>query len=228
MKALSLARLLPLAGIMAFSLCSAWALFNLFNSKAMHPTLLYALPAVLVELVAAAAIYMLVERLKMLTLSNQAKQDMRFNRLIAGVLGILAFIPLGVSTWANAIEFRDNLLGFVFPTCTVICAVLSAVPHAIETHQRLRREEKEASKRNKENKRRRRETKNRERETREKMLGNLGSARETLRAIAENPDATQAQIAQAVGISRRTVVNHIGKLEEMGLIERNGKGVRVL
>lgn len=61
-----------------------------------------------------------------------------------------------------------------------------------------------------------------------RTLAALGQEAATLKAYLENPGATQAQIAAVVGCSRRTVGNHLSKLEQAGAIRRNGQGIEVL
>jgi hypothetical protein len=50
----------------------------------------------------------------------------------------------------------------------------------------------------------------------------LGSARKTLDFHLENPDATQERIAEALGITDRSVRNHLKKAKELGLLN-NGR-----
>ena len=52
--------------------------------------------------------------------------------------------------------------------------------------------------------------------------------RATLQAFAADPHATQADVGQAVGVSRATVGNYLAELEDMGKVKRNGQGVEVL
>ena len=56
----------------------------------------------------------------------------------------------------------------------------------------------------------------------------LGNARETVRYFASNPTATHAQAANELGISRRTVGNHLARAETQGAIQRGEQGVMVL
>ena len=59
-------------------------------------------------------------------------------------------------------------------------------------------------------------------------LGSLRAELRTLRAVIGNPDASQMQIAEIAGCSRRTVANHMRRLEQAGIIRKNGNGIEVL
>ena len=49
----------------------------------------------------------------------------------------------------------------------------------------------------------------------------------TLWVCLEHPDATQVQVAEIAGISRRTVSNHLARLDKAGIAHRNGNGIEV-
>jgi DNA-binding transcriptional ArsR family regulator len=62
----------------------------------------------------------------------------------------------------------------------------------------------------------------------EARLATLGSERKTLRQYQETPDATQAEVAEMLEVSERTIRNHLQKLEEAGAVRRNGGGIEIL
>jgi predicted XRE-type DNA-binding protein len=45
---------------------------------------------------------------------------------------------------------------------------------------------------------------------------------------AENPDLTQGEVAEVIGVSRPTVSNYLSEVEGQGLVKRNGSGVQVI
>ena len=59
------------------------------------------------------------------------------------------------------------------------------------------------------------------------FMSKLGKEIETLQACLENPGMTQEQVAKVVGVSRRTVSNHLARLEQAGAIRRNGNGIEL-
>jgi len=128
-------RNIPLGGVFAFALASIWSLFQMFNNRALHPTLLYWIPAGLVEIVTAWLTYQAVESVRKITRSNISKQERRFNIVLASVCGALALPTLIVSVAANRYEFQgDYGLALLFPISCVACAVATAIPR-IKTHQ---------------------------------------------------------------------------------------------
>ena len=62
----------------------------------------------------------------------------------------------------------------------------------------------------------------------DKVLAELGKSGDILAQFLDNPTLTQAEAAQALGLSRQTVGYHLSKLEDAGIIKRNGQGVEVL
>ena len=62
----------------------------------------------------------------------------------------------------------------------------------------------------------------------DKVLAELGKSGDILAPFLDNPALTQAEVAQMLGLSRQTVGYHLGRLEEAGVIKRNGHGVEVL
>lgn len=224
---------LPVLGIVAFSLCSINSVAHLFLSRARNPTPVLWLAAGLVEIVTAWIVYQVVETLRKVTKSNISKQDRKFYSLVLAMFIILAIPPLGLSVTANALEFGDVGLGCIFPLLSVACAVGSALPQTAMKFEKGKEDAKAEAAKAKERKRKERERKAKASQAQAqqelvKRLANLGNARETLRQYAANPGATQASIAQELGISRQAVGHHLKALEQAELIERNGQGVQVL
>lgn len=226
---------LPIVGIVAFSLCSVWSLYQLFTSKAAHPTPLLWLPAVLVELVTAWAVYQVTEHVRTLTRSNLSKQDRRFYSIVAGVFLLVALPTLGASVWANYLEFGNLLLGLLFPVASIGCAVGASIPQAVSRFEQARANERQEAQA--ERKQRAKERKERERQAQaarkqrqdfDKLVSNLGNAGATLAQYAANPTQSQSSVAQTLGITRQAVSQHLVKLEQEGIIKRNGNGVEIV
>jgi len=212
---------IPILGIVAFSLCSTWALFNLFHGAALHPTPLYWLPAVLVELVTAGIVSQIVSVVRSLTKSNISKQDRRFFRVIVLWLLVVALPLLSLSVSANALEFRNVLLGVVFPLASIGCAVLAAIPGSLEKFEQQRAQErKEQDEERKE--------KERERQHEADLQQKLGRAAAVYALYRNNPTLTQANAGEKLGVSRQTVSYHLSKLAEEGLMRANGNGWEVV
>lgn len=228
---------LPIAGILAFSGCSVSALAHLFFSRAVRGTWLFWAAALLVELCTAWLIWSVVETARKVTKSNISRQDKRFYSTILVTFLILAIPPLAVSVIANTIEFGgDVLLGSLFPTLSIACAVGAGLPETIKKHESQR--QVEASQKQAERKQRQAERKKvaraeqeeaRKRQERGKLLASLGNAEATFVKLCQDPTQSQASIAQDLSISRQAVGQHLNKLEELGAIERgNGQGVVIL
>lgn len=215
-----LVKRLPLAGIVAFSLCSTYSLYQLLNRSARHPTPLFWIPSVLVELVTAWAVYQIVEQARRVTLSNILKQDRRFYALILAAYVVVAVPTLAASVWANTLEFGNVILGLLFPVSSIGCAVGVALPDTLSRYERRKREASEEQKAERQRKRAERQRAQEQRQ----QLATLGKAAETLRLLAANPRQTQATIGEALGITRQAVGKHIERLEKAGAIKRNGAG----
>src|SRR5512139_192805 len=127
---------LPAAGIVAFSGCSVNALAGLLLERASHPTPMLWFAAALVELTTAWLVYQVVEQVRKVTKSNISKQDRRFYVLVLAAFALLAAPSLSLSVWANALEFGNLALGFVFPLLSVGCAVGLALPDAVTRHEK--------------------------------------------------------------------------------------------
>jgi len=237
---------LPVAGILAFSLCSTWSVYNLLYDHAAHKTWLYWLPAVLVEIVAAWTVAQVVEQVRELTRSKLSKQDRRFYGIITGAFVLVAAPLVSLSVWANTVEFGNVFLGVIFPVSCIGCAIGAALPQVTATRQKqkeservqaaeeraerkaAREAEQEAQRVEREAKEVAREAERIEAATQAQRWEGLGREMVTARYFESNPTATQATAAGALGISRRTVGNHLAALETAGLIRRNGQGVEII
>jgi DNA-binding transcriptional ArsR family regulator len=60
-----------------------------------------------------------------------------------------------------------------------------------------------------------------------RKLAELGKSGEILTPFLDNPMLTHSAAAQILGVTRQVVSYHLGKLENAGVIERNGNGVRL-
>ena len=211
-------RALPVVGILAFALCSTWSVYNLLNTHAAHPTALYWLPAVLVEIVTAWTVAQVVAQVRELTKTRLSKQDRRFYAIITGAFVLVAAPLVGLSVWGNAVEFGNIFLGIIFPVSCIGCAVGAALPDVMATHRKRKEKEAEAAAAE----RAARETERNQTATLEQRWEAMGTARGTARYFTDNPAATQASAAVALGMSRRTVGNHLAALEKAGLFWRKG------
>jgi len=235
---------LPLLGILAFSGCSVNALANLLLARAAHPTPWLWGAAALVELTTAWLVYQVVEQARMVTRSRISKQDRRFYGLMLGAFAVLTVPSLALSVWANALEFGSPALGLVFPMLSVGAAVGAALPATVSRHEKGKAEAKaEADRKRAEADRQRAERQaetirqqleaerklaERDRQRAVAALENLGNMAETLKLYLERPKATQSEAAATLGMSERTIRNHLGRLEDMGIVKRNGRGVELL
>jgi len=59
-------------------------------------------------------------------------------------------------------------------------------------------------------------------------VAELGNALRTVRWFAGNPKATQGEAAADLGISRRTVSDHLKRAKQAGIVKVNGQGVEIL
>jgi DNA-binding transcriptional ArsR family regulator len=229
---------LPIFGVVAFSLSSVWSLYHLFVGNARHPTGLFWAPATLVELVTAWLVYNSVQMTRQVTQSKISRQDRRFYAVMLALNLALMVPTLGVSVWANKVEFQSWWLGSLFPVASIACAVAVAIPDAVKRRENHRKQERqEAEKKRKQRERERQEAEARAeserqeaetaRKEKETTLESLGNAAATYQLYLETPEATQAEIAERAGISKRTVRNHLNVLEAAGLISRNGDGVHI-
>lgn len=133
---------LPILGIVAFSGCSVHALAYLFFATAEHDTRWFWSAAVLVEICTAWLMWSVVETMRRVTKSNISKQDRRFYTIILVVFLVLSIPSLSVSVVANVNEFGgDVLLGLLFPTLSVACAVGAGLPETVKKYEKQREAE---------------------------------------------------------------------------------------
>jgi DNA-binding transcriptional ArsR family regulator len=60
-------------------------------------------------------------------------------------------------------------------------------------------------------------------------LDNLGqTTKGVLAVLTDNPGATHSEIAQALGVTKQTASYHVGRLGDLGLIDRSNGNVRVV
>ena len=215
-----LGKRLPVGGIVAFSLCSTWSLYYLFSGRAAHPTPLYWLPAVLVELVTAWVVAQIVGQARQLTKSNLSKQDRRFFFIILIAFVLVALPLVSVSVWANTLEFSSLVLGALFPVASIGCAVGAALPIVVaKFDERKAKERKERAEARKETaKVAAKEAK------RAQKMENLGKSAEIFALMQAEPGLSHAEMAERLGKTRQTVSYHVKRLEKMGIMGGNGTG----
>lgn len=227
----------PLLGILGFSLCSVHALAHLLMGRAAHPTSLYWLAAGLVESVTAWLVWATVGQFREVTQSNIKNQDRRFYGVMFVLLLILGVPSVSASIVANALEFGDTLLGLLFPSLCVGCAVGAAVPDAVRSYKRARAEEKARERADKEA----REAEKAEKEAArlaavEARLGaekaqevadlarkvaGLGAAGAAFDLLNANGAMRIADLAQELGKSPSSVRGYVTRLVEAELAERD-------
>jgi len=127
---------LPTLGIFAFALASTWSLYQFFNNHAIHPTWLYWIPAVLVEIVNAWLTQQAVGALYIVTRSNAQKQDKRFYGIVALISGVLCIPTFVASVQANLFEFGGEFwLALLFPVAVIGCAIGAQIPRSVERYK---------------------------------------------------------------------------------------------
>lgn len=235
---------LPVVGILAFSMCSVSAVHNLFATSATNAIEAFWFAALLVELVTAWLVMQVVGMARKTTLSNISKQDKRFYGGLLIAFVVLAFPSLALSVQANRVEFGGNWgLGLVFPGLSVACAIGAAIPGALTRHTRDKAKAKQASdkaqaKRDKESAEESKEQAElaqraaNERQSQAELAQVLDELtqvqRRVLAELTQDGRKTQASIAQTLDMKRQAVGYHIKRLQALGLIRRNGKGIEVL
>lgn len=229
---------LPVLGIVAFSACSVNSVANLFLERAQHPTQFLWLASGLVELTTAWIVWSVVEVFRSITKSGISKQDRRFYGGMFIILILLGIPPLALSIVANSYEFGDNGLGIIFPLLSVACAVGAALPDSISKFERKRDKERAEDRQKKAEDKAKREKEKEQLAKRQQEMEKLRQAFDNLSgttkkifdalSIPDNDVQTKAQLEQALGIKRQTVSYHLKKLEGMGFVRSNGKGIEVL
>lgn len=232
MKAIITQINLPVLGIVAFSLASVNSIYHLLAGAAVHPSPILYAPSLLVELVTAWVIFQVVEQARHATKSRISKQDRRFRLLILGAFAGVALPLVAVSTWANTVEFGGSLiLGALFPLSSIGCAVGASLPQVVSRFEQAKTNAAQETSR--ERKRRTTERKakakteqaqSEKQQVRARLLSSLGKARATYVKLEADPGRSQADIAAELGISRQAVSQHIHKLEQAGVLTRNGGG----
>jgi DNA-binding transcriptional ArsR family regulator len=226
-------RFLPIGGIVAFSLCSVTSIYHLLVGQARNPSPVLWLPSVLIELVTAWAVTQVVEQGRRVTRSNISKQDRRFYAGVLAAFISVALPLLATSVWANAVEFQSVALGALFPIGSIGCAIGAALPEVTERYRQTREAERDAKVSKRHAKARQAEAKARQRQAKDaqrqrQTLAKLGKSAPVFELYCASPMLTQAKAAEELGISRQAVGYHLSKLEEGGVIRRNGEGVEVL
>ena len=136
---------LPDLGIFAFALASTWALYQLLNNSAQHPTILYIVPAALVEVVTAWLMKNATHAAYQFTRSRITKQDRRFHLIILSACLVLAAPTTIASVLANGYEFNGNVwLALLFPAASIGCAIGGAIPRTIARHEHSKTDETRA------------------------------------------------------------------------------------
>lgn len=227
---------LPVAGILAFSLCSVNSVYFLLEDKAAHPTGILWGAAAIVELTTAWLVAQVVDIFRKVTRSNISKQDRRFYGGVLVTFLVLCVPSLGLSVWANSVEFGTRWLGIMFPLLSVGCAMGAALPGVAAKWESDKAKVKVDNAKNKaENKRLKEAQEQKEAQERKaadelaQRLGALGATtRQVLDEWTRNPGQAQADIAQTIGESRQVVGYHTAQLEKAGLIARKDGRLEVL
>lgn len=227
---------LPVAGILAFSLCSVNSVYQLLADRAAHPTETLWPAAALVELTTAWLVAQSVDVFRKVTQSRISKQDRRFYGGVLAIFLVLCVPSLGLSIWANTIEFGTRWIGMMFPLLSVGCAVGAALPGVTAKWEKDKAKARiDDVKKRAENARARAELKQataQVEQTRAELTQRLGALGETSRRVLgewqKNPGQTQADVALAAGIKRQAVGYHTTQLEKAGLITRKGGRLEVL
>jgi len=205
------------AGILAFALCSVYAIAQLFMARAKHPHPIYFVPAIFVEIVTAITVWQIVEMFHKWSRSNQTKQDKRFYGILIIILTILVLPSIATSITANYWEFGGFipntdiifpiLLGPLFPLMLIVCAILGAIPKTVkrrkEALQKLEMVGKETAKKG------------------AKMQRALPTAKRREKVFAlfcQNLDQSPAALGKQFGVTAQTIRNDLDYLHKQGKI----------
>lgn len=232
----SLKAKLPFVGVLAFSMYSVASVYYLLEKRAAHPHPMLWFAAALVELTTAWIVAQVVGTFRKVTRSNISKQDRRFYSGVLTAFLALCAPSLGLSIWANTVEFGTRWLGVMFPLLSVGCAMGAALPGVAAKREKDKAKARlESDKKRAKNARAKAELEQvaaQAEQTRaelEQRLGTLSAvSRQVLDEWARNPRQVQADIAQAIGVTRQVVGYHTAQLEKAGFISRNDGKLEVL
>jgi NADH:ubiquinone oxidoreductase subunit 5 (subunit L)/multisubunit Na+/H+ antiporter MnhA subunit len=214
---------LAFAGILAFALCSVYAIAQLFMSRAKHPHPIYFAPAAFVEIVTAIAVWQIVEMFHKWSRSNQTNQDKRFYGVLITMLIVLILPSITTSVTANYWEFGGFipnadvifpiLLGSLFPLMLIVCAILGAIPEVVKRRKASLQKPESVGK----------ETT--QKTTRVQRALPTAKRREKVFALlCENLDQSPADLGKRFGVTAQTIRNDFGYLAKQGkIIYKDGR-----
>ncbi len=208
---------LAFAGILAFALCSVYAIAQLFMAWAKHPHWIYFLPAVFVEIVTAIAIWQIVGMFHQWSRSNQKKQEKRFYGILIIVLTVLILPSITTSVTANYWEFGGSipyadwvfpiLLGLLCPLMAIVCAVLGAIPEVVKRRKTVSQKPETVGK----------ET-GKKRARAQRALPTAKRREKVFALLYENLDQSPADLGQRFGVTAQTIRNDYKELAKQGKI----------
>jgi len=214
---------LAFVGILAFALCSVYAIAQLFMAWAKHPHWIYFLPAVFVEIVTAITIWQIVGMFHQWSRSNQKKQEKRFYGVLIIVLTVLILPSITTSVTANYWEFGGFipyadwifpvLLGLLCPLMAIVCAVLGAIPEVVKRRKAaLPKSEaigKEAGKK---------------RTRMQRVLPTAKRREQIFTLLCKDLDQSPADLGQRFGVTAQTIRNDYKELAKQGkIIYKDGR-----
>lgn len=214
---------LAFAGILAFALCSVYAIAQLFMARAKHPHPIYYVPATFVEIVTAIAVWQIVEMFHKWSRSNQTKQDKRFYGVLIIVLAILVIPSITTSVTANYWEFGGSipnaniifpiLLGSLFPLMLIVCAILGAIPKVAKRRKEALQKSESVGK------------EMAKKPARVQRVLPTAKRREKVFALlCENLDQSPADLGKHFGVTAQTIRNDFGYLAKQGkIIYKDGR-----
>lgn len=211
------------AGILAFALCSVYAITQLFMAWAKHPHWVYLFPSIFVETVTAITIWQIVGMFHKWSRSNQKKQDKKFYGVIALLLTALIFPSIITSITANYWEFRGYipyaeqvfpiLLGLLCPLMAVVCAILGAIPEVVKRREAALPKSETASQ----------ETSKRATKV-QKALPTSKRREQVFALYCQNLDQSPADVGQRFGVTAQTIRNDLAHLAKEGkIIYKDGR-----
>jgi len=211
------------AGILAFALCSVYAIAQLFMTRAKHPHPIYFVPATFIEIVTAIAVWQIVEMFHKWSRSNQTKQDKRFYGVLIIVLTILVLPSITTSITANYWEFGGNipnadivfpiLLGLLFPLMLIVCAILGAIPKVVKRRKAVSQKSESVGK----------ETTKKTTKM-QRALPTVKRREKVFALLCENLDQSPADLGKRFGVTAQTIRNDFGYLAKQGkIIYKDGR-----